>query len=88
MINGINKKRLINTFFNMVRIDSESGNEEKFMLFIKELYEKLGYLKYGKIFSCNRDFAFFKGFNSKIKCTHTKTIMGGDDICDFKLDKK
>ncbi|MCP4727110.1 MAG: L-2-amino-thiazoline-4-carboxylic acid hydrolase, partial [bacterium] len=32
---------------------------------------------------CCRDFAFQDGFNPKIELVRTKTIMEGDDICDF-----
>ena len=33
-------ERLVNTFCEMVRIDSESGNEERFINYVKELVEK------------------------------------------------
>ncbi len=48
-----------------------------------ELYEQLGIIELGTLLSCCRDFAFQDGFNPKIELVRTKTIMEGDDICDF-----
>jgi len=48
-----------------------------------EMYQRLGIKKLGSLLSCCRDFAFMDGFNPKLKLVRTKTIMDGDDICDF-----
>ena len=48
-----------------------------------EMYERLGIKELGSILSCCRDFAFMDGFNPEIQLVRTKTIMEGDDICDF-----
>lgn len=48
-----------------------------------ELYESLGVKDIGTVLSCCRDFAFVDGFNPKLKLVRTKTIMQGDDCCDF-----
>ncbi len=48
-----------------------------------ELYEKLGIKELGTLLSCCRDFAFQDGFNPEIKLERTKTIMEGENICDF-----
>ena len=48
-----------------------------------EMYERLGIRELGVILSCSRDFAFMDGFNPQIELVRTKTIMEGDDICDF-----
>jgi hypothetical protein len=49
-----------------------------------ELYEKMGLLQLGVIFSCGRDFALIKGFNEKIILKRTQTIMEGAPYCDFR----
>ena len=48
-----------------------------------EMYERLGIKELGSLLSCCRDFAFMEGFNPEIQLVRTKTIMEGDDICDF-----
>jgi len=35
-------ERMINHFMEMVRIDSESGNEAKFIEYLKNKFEKIG----------------------------------------------
>ncbi len=35
-------ERMINQFMEMVRIDSESGNEAKFIEYLKNEFEKMG----------------------------------------------
>jgi len=49
-----------------------------------EIYEKLGIRELGSLMSCSRDFAFMDGFNPEIKLERSKTIMQGDNICDFR----
>ena len=53
-----------------------------------EIYEKLGVKKLGCILSCIRDFYFLEGFNPKITLKRTKTIMEGDDCCNFRYTQK
>ncbi len=53
-----------------------------------EMYEKLGIKELGSLLSCYRDFAFLDGFNPELKLMRTKTIMEGDDICDFCYTQK
>lgn len=48
-----------------------------------EMYDRLGIKKLGSLLSCCRDFAFMDGFNPGLRLVRTKTIMEGDDICDF-----
>ncbi len=48
-----------------------------------EMYDKLGIKELGSLLSCCRDYAFVNGFNPQIQLVRTKTIMDGDDICDF-----
>jgi len=50
-----------------------------------EMYSHLGIPELGKILSCDRDFAFIKGYNPNILLTRTQTIMEGADICDFRF---
>jgi len=49
-----------------------------------DLYKALGIEKYGVAFSCCRDEAFAKGFNKNLELKRTKTLMEGDDYCDFR----
>ncbi len=50
-----------------------------------EMYRKLGLADLGYELSCARDYAMVSGFNPKMILHRTKTIMGGDDICDFEV---
>lgn len=50
-----------------------------------EMYRELGLADLGLILSCQRDFAFFEGFNPRIRLTRTQTIMQGADFCDFRF---
>jgi predicted ArsR family transcriptional regulator len=50
-----------------------------------EMYKRLGLAELGVAMSCQRDFAFFEGFNPRIKLTRTQTIMEGADTCDFRF---
>ena len=51
-----------------------------------DMYKEHGMEEFGHLLSCGRDFAMVAGFNPKIKLTRTKTIMEGDDICDFRFE--
>ncbi len=51
-----------------------------------DVYKELGMHDFGYLLSCGRDFAMIRGFNPKIKFTRTKTIMEGDDHCDFVFE--
>lgn len=53
-----------------------------------DAYEKLGIKDLGCIMSCCRDFAFMDGFNPAIKLRRNKTLMEGDDCCDFHYVKQ
>lgn len=48
-----------------------------------EMYERLGVRELGVLLSCCRDFAFMEGFNPDLELVRTKTIMEGNDICNF-----
>ncbi|GAI31455.1 unnamed protein product, partial [marine sediment metagenome] len=37
---GVVNERLVNTFFEMVKIDSESGEEKKFIAYLKDLFTR------------------------------------------------
>jgi len=51
-----------------------------------DMYKEHGMEKFGYLLSCGRDFAMVAGFNPQIQLTRTKTIMEGDDICDFLFE--
>ena len=51
-----------------------------------EMYKSMGLEELGFDLSCNRDFNLVKGFNQNIKLTRKKTLMQGDDYCDFIYD--
>lgn len=48
-------------------------------------YKELGMVDIGGVLSCSRDFKLVEGFNPKMKLVRTKTIMDGDDYCDFRI---
>jgi hypothetical protein len=50
-----------------------------------DMYKSLGRPKLGLLLSCNRDFAFCRGFNPGIKLKRTQTIMEGAEFCDFRF---
>ena len=50
-----------------------------------EMYQELGLADLGYELSCGRDFAMIKGFNPRMRLTRTKTIMQGDECCDFRI---
>ncbi|MFC1492775.1 L-2-amino-thiazoline-4-carboxylic acid hydrolase [candidate division KSB1 bacterium] len=66
-----------------VRLSKNSLSFDVIRCGYSELYEKLGIKELGTLLSCCRDFAFQDGFNPDIELVRTKTIMDGDDICDF-----
>jgi hypothetical protein len=53
-----------------------------------EMYERMGIKELGVLLSCGRDFSFMEGFNPQIELIRTKTIMEGDNICDFCYQTK
>ncbi len=50
-----------------------------------EMYRALGIPELGATLSCNRDGSLVEGFNPDIVFTRTKTLMAGDDHCDFRF---
>ncbi len=48
-----------------------------------DMYEKMGIKELGSLLSCYRDYTFLDGFNPDIELVRAKTLMDGDDICDF-----
>lgn len=53
-----------------------------------EQYEKFGCKDVGTLLSCDRDVPFLEGFDDSLELIRNKTIMGGDDVCDFCYRKK
>ncbi|MEG1825374.1 MAG: L-2-amino-thiazoline-4-carboxylic acid hydrolase [Cloacibacillus sp.] len=53
-----------------------------------ELYQKLGFGDIGALVSCDRDAAFLEGFDDRLELVRAKTIMNGDDRCDFCYRKR
>ncbi len=51
-----------------------------------KMFEELGIRDLGYLLACGRDFAMVKGFNPRMKLTRPKTIMQGDDVCDFSYE--
>ena len=45
---------------------------------------QLGAADIGYLLLCHTDYGFCKGFNPKITLTRTKTLMQGDDCCNFR----
>lgn len=52
------------------------------------LYKELGFGDIGALISCDRDAAFLEGFDNSFELLREKTIMAGDDLCDFCYRKK
>lgn len=48
-----------------------------------ETMKELNAADLGDLMMCKTDFASAKAYNPKITLTRTKTIMNGDDCCDF-----
>lgn len=53
-----------------------------------EYYQELNSKDLGKTISCCRDEAFLKGFSKDITMHRSKTILEGNDSCDFKYQLK
>ena len=66
------EKSSSNYFFNVLRCP------------YYDKYKELGLESYGVAFSCCRDEPFARGFNPHLRLERTKTIMEGDDHCDFR----
>ncbi len=49
-----------------------------------EKYRELGLEEYGVALSCCRDEPHARGFNSRLRLARTKTLMEGEDCCDFR----
>ena len=74
-----------------IEMNTESDNELFFDVTYcayAEMYAKLGIKELGFILSCSRDFPFIEGFNAEIELRRTKTLMEGDDCCDFRYAKR
>jgi hypothetical protein len=70
-----------------IEILEESGSEFHFNVTkckYAEVYRGIDEMELGKCLSCNRDFPFNRGFNPEISLERSKTIMEGDEICDFR----
>lgn len=53
-----------------------------------ELYKALGLSEIGALVSCDRDRPFIEGFDGELTLERDKTIMAGDDVCNFCYKKK
>lgn len=49
-----------------------------------EMYRSMGLGSVGHLLSCNRDAVFCTGYDPRITMTRTKTLMQGDECCDFR----
>ena len=50
-----------------------------------DMYERIGMKDLGTLLSCMRDEPFYKGLNADIQMERNKTLMGGDECCDFSF---
>lgn len=71
-----------------LKMDIEASNARRLKFRVTrcryaEMYKALGAGDLGEVFSCNRDGALIEGFNPDARMIRTKTIMAGDDCCDF-----
>lgn len=72
----------------MVRDDGEHFDFDVKRCRFAEMYRRLGIPELGPILSCNRDFCFAEGFNPNLGLERTKTLMQGDDHCNFRFSTK
>lgn len=49
-----------------------------------ESYREMGLGDIGHLLSCNRDGVFCQGYDPRIKLSRTKTLMQGDECCNFE----
>ena len=47
------------------------------------VYRELGFGDIGALVSCERDAPFTEGFDPSLEFSRSKTLMAGDDCCDF-----
>jgi len=52
------------------------------------MYKELGMADLGYVLACKGDFDMIEGFNPTMKLARTKTIMEGNDHCDFRITLK
>jgi hypothetical protein len=50
-----------------------------------EFYQEMGAPDLGFLLSCSRDFALTKGLSDDLELRRTRTIMQGDELCDFRF---
>ncbi len=50
-----------------------------------DMYERLGIRHLGAALSCNRDGSLCEGYDPRIRMQRTKTLMKGNDRCDFRF---
>ena len=72
----------------MIRADDTHFEFDVTRCRFAEMYHRLGIPELGPILSCNRDFCFAEGFNPDLHLERPKTIMKGDDHCDFRFRTK
>ncbi len=53
-----------------------------------DLYRELGFGDIGTLISCDRDAAFLDGFDPELELVRQKTLMEGEDLCDFCYRRK
>ncbi|MEE9612954.1 MAG: L-2-amino-thiazoline-4-carboxylic acid hydrolase, partial [Desulfatiglandales bacterium] len=76
---------------NALELEVIESSPKKLLMDVKrcryaEMYRELGIEEFGFLLSCGRDFAMVRGFNPKIRFKRTKTLMKGDDCCDFRYE--
>ena len=90
--------------FKMTQVNFQKGNAMDAKITISEdgscmhmdvtrceyvrMYERLGLRKLGSILSCERDSAFYEGFNPDVEFSRPNTIMAGCETCKFCMSKK
>lgn len=50
-----------------------------------DMYKELGMEELGVVLSCSRDFDLVEGFNPRMGLVRKKTVMEGNDRCDFRI---
>jgi len=73
-----------------MEIETLAHNNERYEFNVRrcayaEMYAELGLMDLGLTLSCQRDFAFFRGFNPRLRLERSQTIMQGAPYCDFRF---
>jgi hypothetical protein len=68
----------------VLRLDEDHFDYDVTHCAYAEMYKELGLGELGFVLSCGRDAAFIEGYAPHLVLTREKTIMTGDEKCEFR----